>query len=442
MAKINLQPFLLFTFIASGLSSTNLDFEFVNKREMDRVKKLPLLKEEHSKAPDEAIIHTEKVDDYEYLLANKKKMFEILKASLPKEEPSLKLQEQLPELAKFEEEEAITLGADFLSLLGYVVKKYPSAIMGLYHAIRHDVDNSRPNNLTIWEIWALNEFLTLKPKIYEQLLELSIHHDECIGQRNPADMDKIKRDLFAGLVMDLGRNVVAFSPTAWEISRTIIKYAYPAQILRVVDEGIRYAVIATPLAYAGVGIDMVNTAALLKRGEHFVFTSFKFMPNIFPRELIKHPVKKSHQKGSYLERWIVGAISLIICELNHVSVLANYGHLGVNLAQLAVISACLFPGGALPGTVAGLTLASIDKGITVRARYKSKDASAHKDIIISLVGRLLSSNVMVDYLKDLGILQKSQSARVLRANMAKLGEEKTWAVHSLMSLVFKHYLFP
>ncbi len=341
-----------------------------------------------------------------------------------------------------EREEAVSLGADFLSLLGYVVNKYPSAVYGLYHAIRHDLDNGQKNNLTIWELLALKDFLNLKHEIFEQLLSLSEHNDDCVGQTDPANMDKLKRELFAGYVMDLGRNVVALTPAAWDIARNVMKYASPARVLKAVDDGIRYALIATPLAYASVSIDLLNTAALIRRGEHFVFTSFRFMDKMFPVELLNLNVKEIYKEGSYLERWLTAAIALIVCDLNHVGVLANYAHAGINLAQIVVISAAIFPGATLPSTIAGLSLAAVDHSVTLKAKFKNKKASEHKDIIVSLTGRILTNNVMIDYLKELGIFQRSLSSKGLRKNLSQLKEEKLWAFHKLMSLVFKRYLFP
>jgi hypothetical protein len=414
MAKMKFLPFFLFIFIASKVNSADSG--------TDKLK-------------------NNQISDAEYLYARQKKMSQMRKDSLAYEKPTIHKKLPPPDI------EAVNLGTGFKNLITYVLKKYPSAITGLYHALKHDLDNHIHNNLSIWEIWTLKDILKIKPKIFEKLLNLaSSDHDDFLTE-DPMVIDKIKRELFAGLLMDLSRTMAVFTPTAWEISKEVIKLAY-TEIFETIDQGMRLSHCLIPLAYAGVGFDLVNTSVLIKRGEHFVFTSFKYSHFIFPLELInnankeKIAINKRHQKGSYLERWLVGAMALVIVDLNYIGVMANYGRLGVDLAQLAAISASLISGAIVAGGIASASLSMVNQGIHVKAKRASAKIAVHKKTILTLVSRLLSSNTMIDYLKDLGILQRGLAANKLSNAINKFGKEKLWVFNKLMAITFSHYLFP
>lgn len=427
-----LLPFVLFMFITFDLTAADA-IALLHKQKIDQLRKKSL--EEPLLA--EVVMHMPNEDE---ILARKEKMNQRRRESL--KEP-INIEDELRKF--FDDTELKKLGQEFKELVIYVLKAYPSSIKGLYHAIKHDTDHGLINHFNVWELWALHDLLKLKPKIFEQLIDLSVPQVEEFLEEDPKDIEKVKRELLASLVLDLGRNALVFTPTAWEITRSVLRYAYPAQVLKAVEDGMKYSTCAVPIAYAGTAISLINTALLIKRGEHIVFTSCGYSKDIFPRELLaeeRDKIKKSHQEHSYLERWVIAAIALIICDLNHIGVLANYAHAGVDMAQLAVISGTLFSGGVMVGTIASISLAAVDQGINLKAKKESMKASAHKKAIFALVGRLLNHNAFIDYLKDIGILQKTLSADLLRKTIATFDEEKLSVFHQLMAIVFKRYLFP
>lgn len=445
MAKIKLLPIFLLCFFTSGLRSAALSPEILNKQTNRDRHPEPLLSENQEEADEISDELAQK------LWIDKLRMDQLKKSALSDEpladkEQAFFKKDQLEQATDQpqEEEKDTDSREKFLAFIGYVLKAYPSSVTGLYHAIRHDVDHGFKHNLTVWEICALNDLLKLKKKFFDGLIDLAnpAHDDFLVEYSKMEEVDRVKRDLFALVAKDLGRQMVVFTPTAWDISRAVIQIAFPAAILKALDEGIRYSVSAAPIAAAGVGISLVDKFHRIERGEDAVFKSFPINRYLFPLEAINYPVKKIHRDVSHLERWFIGAISLIIRDLNHIGVLANYGHMGVGLAQIAVISASLIPLATVPGTIASLSLSAIDQGINLKAKHASLAAASHKKVVLNLVGRLLSNNVMVDYLKDLGIFERKLRAEALRKTLSKFSQERLWIFYQLMALVFRGYLFP
>lgn len=451
-------PLFVFSLLASELNSLDIDPELRAKIILDRLKKDALIKEKtlESESPNGTKKNLDEEIDPSFELANKMKMFELRKNSFGQEEESrpAKMAEQeatdqLVQTKQAEEEELSGVtpeGKRFEAMVRHVLRLYPSAIMGLFHAIRHDVDHRVQNNLTEQELLALNRIGRIKSEIFSRLLNLSkqILEKKLVSESiDRKEIKELERQVMLDLSADLGRNFIAFTPTAFSIAKEVITYACSEQVLYAMDAAIKFGTSATPIALAGVAIEGINRTFLIKRHERFSLTSIKdYSPYIFPLELLDVAVQKNHQQDSYVERWLIGVMSVIISRINNVAVNADYGIALVNLALVPVIGVSMFPAATLPCMFVGASLSAVEHGISLNARRTNAKDLVHKKAILSLVGRFISNHVLIDYFKDLKIFQKKLKSRKLNKIIDTFNREKLWMFRQIVAVIFRHYSFP